>query len=134
MALIKDIWRSFRALPLWVQIWVGLILVPVNMAAILFLSEPNGLLIATLAIGGMAPNLFIMIKERGLSKAMALPHLLIWTPLVVLLAATLGHPEMSGPFQTFVWLLLLIDLISLGFDCPDAWKWWKGERAIAGAA
>lgn len=132
MALIKDIWRSFRALPLWVQIWVGLILVPVNLASVLYVFEPMGLLIAALAIGGMVPNLFIMIKERGLSLAMALPHLLIWTPLVILLIANLGHPEMSSPFQAFVWLLLIVDLVSLGFDYPDAWKWWKGDHAVAG--
>ncbi len=131
MELIKDIWRSFRALPLWVQVWVGLILVPVNMASILFVFHPAGLLIAALAIGGMTPNLFIMIKERGLSKAMALPHLLIWTPLVFILLTNLDSPWVQGRYQTYIWLLLVVDLTSLAFDFPDAWKWWKGDRAIA---
>ena len=128
MSLIKDIWRSFRALPLWVQIWVALILVPVNMAAIFFVAEPDGILIAALAIGGMMPNLFIMIKERGLSKAMALPHLLIWTPLVLILLTTEHVP---GTYHDYLLLLLAVDLLSLAFDYPDAWKWWKGDRAIA---
>ncbi len=131
MELIQDIWRSFRALPLWVQVWVGLILVPVNMASILFVYQPTGLLIAALAIGGMTPNLYIMIKERGLSKAMSLPHLVIWTPLVIILLTNLGSPWMQGGYQTYIWLLLAVDLVSLGFDFPDAWKWWKGDRAIA---
>jgi len=131
MALVQDIWRSFRALPLWVQIWVGLILVPINMASILYIFKPAGLLIAALAIGGMTPNLFIMIKERGLSKAMALPHLLIWTPLVVILLLNLDSPWVQGGYQTYIWLLLVVDLLSLAFDYPDAWKWWKGDRAIA---
>ncbi len=131
MDLIQDIWRSFRALPLWVQVWVGLILVPVNMASILFVYQPAGLLIAALAIGGMTPNLFIMIKERGLSKAMALPHLLIWTPLVIILLTNLGSPWVQGGYQTYIWLLLAVDLVSLAFDYPDAWKWWKGDRAVA---
>ncbi len=129
MNLVLDIWRSFRALPLWVQIWVALILVPVNMAAIFFVNEPGGLLIAALAIGGMMPNLVIMIAERGLSKAMALPHLLIWTPLVVIVIQNTGTA--TGGFQTYLWLLLATDLLSLAFDYPDAWKWWKGDRAIA---
>ncbi len=132
MALVQDIWRSFRALPLWVQIWVGLILAPVNIASILFVYQPAGLLIAVLAIGGMTPNLFIMIKERGLSKAMALPHLLIWTPLVFILLTNLDSPWMQGGYQTYIWILLAVDLASLAFDYPDAWKWWKGDRAIAG--
>lgn len=131
MILLKDVWRSFRALPVWVQIWVGLILVPVNAAAILFIYEPSGLTIAALAIGGMLPNLAIMIKERGLSKAMALPHLLIWIPLVLVLLANLQNPLFSAPFQSYIWLLLLIDGISLAFDIPDAIKWGKGDRDIA---
>jgi len=132
MELIKDIWRSFRTLPLWVQIWVGLILVPVNMASVLFLLEPAGILIAVLAVGGMTPNLFIMIKERGLSKAMALPHLLIWTPLVLILFSNVQSPQVNGTYQSYLRLLLAVDLLSLAFDYPDAWKWWKGDRAIAG--
>lgn len=129
MGLVLEIWRSFRALPLWVQVWVALILVPVNMAAIFFINEPGGLLIAALAVGGMMPNLVIMIAERGLSKAMALPHLLIWTPLVVIVMQAPGTA--TGGFQTYLWLLLATDLLSLAFDYPDAWKWWKGDRAVA---
>jgi len=131
MILITDIWRSFRALPVWVQIWVGLILVPVNVAALLFIFEPMGLTIAALAVGGLLPNLALMIKERGLSKAMALPHLLIWTPLVLILILNLNNPLISAPFQNYIWGLLLIDGISLAFDMPDAVKWWRGDRAIA---
>ena len=118
MNLVLDIWRSFRALPLWVQIWVALILVPVNMAAIFFVNETGGPLIAALAIGGMMPNLVIMIAERGVSKAMALPHLLIWTPLVVSVIQNTGTA--TGGFQTYLWLLLATDLLSLAFDYPDA--------------
>ncbi|WP_228408756.1 hypothetical protein [Profundibacter amoris] len=72
------------------QIWVALILVPVNMASLLFLNEPKGMLIAALAVGGMMPNIAIMLAERGLSKMMALPHLLIWIPLLLILWPHLG--------------------------------------------
>lgn len=36
MTLFLDIWRSYRALSLWVQIWVNVILVPVNIASLAF--------------------------------------------------------------------------------------------------
>ena len=85
MTLIRDIWRSFRALPLWVQIWVGVILVPVNMASLWFANETMGALIAVLAVSGMVPNLLIIFFDRGFSKAMALPHLAIWIPLAAFL-------------------------------------------------
>ena len=130
MNLVPDIWRSFRALPRWVQIWVALILVPINMASLWFVSEPKGILIATLAVGGLMPNIVIMVAERGLSKMMALPHLVIWMPLLILLWSHVGAT--SGGFHSYLWLLLAVDGLSLAFDIPDAWKWWKGDRAIAG--
>ena len=133
-SLITDIWKSLRSLPLWVQIWVMLVLFPVNMATLLFLDQPGGVLTAALAIGALMPNAVLMFAERGFSKAMAWSHLLLWTPLVVLLALSLrGEPMVSGSYQTFVVALLAINLTSLMFDFPDAIKWWRGDRAVAGA-
>jgi hypothetical protein len=132
MELIKDIWTSFRAMPTWVQIWVGLILTPVNMAAILFAGQPGGWLVAVLALGGMAPNMVFMAKERGLSKAMALSHVLMWTPMVIYIVwGLLADPAVSGAYFAFLWLLLIVDLISLGFDYIDSLKWFGGDRDIA---
>jgi hypothetical protein len=130
--MIGDIWDSFRRMPVWVQIWVAFILVPVNLAPLLFLAEPYAVWVACLSIGGMVPNVAIMVAERGLSKRMALPHLVIWTPLVGLLGWLLMG--LTGADQTYVAMLVLVlvvDLISLGFDFPDAVKWLRGDRAIA---
>ncbi len=38
-----DCGRSFRSLPLWVQLWVGLFLVPVNAAPFLLPDTYSGL-------------------------------------------------------------------------------------------
>ena len=129
--MIADIWRSFTALPLWVRIWIALILVPINLAAALFWSHPSGLWIALLAIGGMTPNLALLLFERGFSKAMAFAHLILWPPLVVLILTTLSQPLEAG-YRFFLTALLLVDGISLAFDVPDAWKWWKGARSVPG--
>jgi len=129
--MIGEIWGSFRAMPLWVQVWVFVLLVPVNSASLLFLGEQNGVLIAVLAIGAMLLNGVIMLIERGFSKAMALPHVVIWTPLVALLAIMLSRGEETGAFATFLQVLLIVELISLGFDFKDARDWWGGEREVA---
>jgi len=126
----RDIYSSFRALPGWVQLWVGLILVPVNSASLVFIGQPMGVCIAVLAVGAMLPNLAIMIGERGFSRAMALPHLLPWTALVAVLI--LARPAVGGAFGVYLWLLLATDALSLGFDYPDAWAWLKGKREVAG--
>jgi len=125
-----DIWRSFRALPQWVQIWVFGILVPVNSATIFFLGEPGGTWVAVLAIGAMLLNAPVMLVERGFSKAMALPHLLPWSVLVLWLG--FFPPQWQGGAAGFLWLLLAVDSISLLFDYPDALKWWRGDRRVAG--
>jgi hypothetical protein len=131
--MILAIWRSFRALPFWVQFWVAVILVPVNMIAAIFYTAPNGVLIAVLAIGAMALNGVIMLIERGFSKAMALPHVLIWTPMVFLILWMLQSGAVDGIYAQFLWILLVVDLISLGFDYKDTRDWLRGERAVAGA-
>ena len=118
--MILDIWQSFRRIPGWVQIWVMFILVPVNLLPLLFLNAPFGVAVALLAVGGMLPNLVIMWNERGLSKRMALPHLVLWTPLVILVAWVLWQGAATGGWAMVLWALLVIDLISLGFDYVDA--------------
>jgi len=130
--MISDIWNSFRRLPLWVQIWVAVILVPVNLGPLLFYQEPYAFWVAVLSVGGMLPNLPIMLFDRGLSKRMALPHLVIWTPLVVLLVWLLnGLVGANDSYMTMLAVLLVVDLLSLAFDFPDAFKWWRGDRGVA---
>lgn len=126
--VLLDIWQSFRSLPHWVQIWVGVILVPVNLASVFFWSAPGGALIAILAVGGMTPNAVLMFVERGFSKAMALSHLVFWIPLLIIIA-----PEMGGGsvFTGFLAVLFVVDAISVCFDLKDSWQWLKGDRAVA---
>lgn len=134
--MLVDIWKSFRRIPLWVQIWVAGILMPVNFLAVYFVNEPYGLWVAILAVGGMLPNAFILAAERGLSKLMALPHIFVWTPLCMLAAWLLyghfsGETVLSDSYSCFLIALLVIDVISLAFDFPDGLKWVRGDRAIA---
>lgn len=127
--IVLDIFTSFRAMPIWVQIWVVVILVPVNMASLLFLFEPNAMLIAFLANIAMMMNLPVMIKDRGFSKMMALPHLIPWTILIAILL--FAPPVAEGNYAIYLKLLLVTNIISLLFDFPDAVKWKRGDRAAA---
>ncbi len=128
--MIVEIWKSFRSLPMWVQLWVAIILVPVNMASLYFISEPYGLWIAFLANIAMMLNTPVMLYDRGFSKLMAFPHLLPWTILVgwIIFARPVG----TGNYDTYLTVLLVVNLISLAFDYPDAGKWVRGDRKPAG--
>lgn len=127
--MITDIWTSFRALPLWTQIWVAAILMPANLASVVFLDQPYGVWVALLAIGGMLPNLPIMLIERGLSRLMSVPHLLIWGPLMALLIGLI--PQVDGSYKTYLLVLMGINALSLIFDAKDTLAWMKGAREVA---
>ncbi len=130
--MLTDIWASAMRLPAWVLVWVFLILVPVNTASLFYSAHPFAGAVCALAILGMFPNLAIMMAERGLSKLMSLPHLIFWTPLVVLIVWVLATQHNLTPsYQMFLWLLLGVNLISLAFDAKDFFKWVKGDRAVA---
>lgn len=127
--LLMDIWRSFRALPTWVQMWVMLILAPANMASAVFWNEPLGVWITILTYAAMMLNMPIMVKDRGFSKLMALPHLIPWTILVAIIL--FARPEATGAYDIYLWIILAVNTISLLFDYPDAVMWWRGDRAVA---
>jgi hypothetical protein len=129
-SLFTDCWQSFRSLPAWVQIWVTFLLMPVNMASLYFINEPMGIWIAILANIGMMLNLPVIFYDRGFSKLMAVPHLIPWTMLVVLLVAF--RPEVNGFYQTYLSVLLAANVISLLFDYRDAVSWLRGDRTVAG--
>jgi len=126
MKLFLEIWSSFRSLPAWVQIWVAFILVPLNMASMVFYLEPSGLSIAFLANIAMMLNMPVMLYDRGFSKMMALPHLIPWTILIVWLI--IARPFGSDMYNTYLSILLVINAVSLLFDYPDALHWMRGDR------
>jgi len=124
------IWESFRRLPVAVQAWMVVLLMPINVATVFFIGETNALVISVLAIAGMAFNMPIMIRAGGMTSLMALPHLILWTPMVLLALITLFADVPSG-YRVFLVLLIAIDTISLAFDVRDFAAWRNGDRAIA---
>jgi len=132
-SLIIDIWASFRALPLWVQLWVSLLLMPVNFASLMFLSAEGGGMIAFLAVGGMIPNAPILLWERGFSKLLAVPHILFWMPLLfIIILRLIGGIDQGSDFYTYLVILFITNTISIVFDLFDTWSWIRGERNVAG--
>ena len=127
--MILEIWQSFRTLPLWVQIWVGLLLAPINLASLWFIDQPSGGWVALLAVGAMMMNMPVMAYDRGFSKLMAFPHLIPWSILVIWVA--FARPISTDGYATYLSVLMVTNIISLGFDFPDALNWWKGDREPA---
>lgn len=62
---------------------------------------------------------------------MALPHLVVWGPLqILLLMRVLQTPAPDAGEVMFIGLVLLVNGISLIFDLLDTWRWWQGERQV----
>lgn len=130
MAFFSDIWNSFLEMPLWVRIWTFLILVPINFFSLWFIQQPGALLIACIAIAGIAFNAIPLFLERGFSSTMAIPHVIFWIPLVIILITYLTNSEkvMSDNYRYFLICLLICNVISLAFDIPDVFKWIKDRK------
>ncbi len=134
MRRLLDAWASFRALPLWVQCWVGLCLVPVNLAGYAMLDTATGRAAALAMSVVILTNVPILLWERGMSRLLSVPHLVAWVPLCAWLAWRLvaGIP-MSVSEAVLAWALLTINSVSLAFDFIDSAKWLRGDRAVASA-
>ena len=133
---LLSVWRSYRSLPLWVQIWVGAILVPVNGAAFFLMDTWTGVAAAVAAVFVVATNVPIMLIEGGMSRLMAIPHLFAWVPLSVFILGRffnlVGGPPMSKKELIFAIFLLIVNGISIIFDTIDTVRWCRREREIPG--
>ena len=127
----RQLWLSFRRLPLWVQIWMALVLVPVNLLSFLVLEYLAAQMVALAAVLALGSNMLLLYRYAGFSRAMALPHLVVWGPLqILLLMRVLQTPAPDAGEVMFIGLVLLVNGISLIFDLLDTWRWWQGERQV----
>ena len=131
--MILEIWASFQRLPVWVRLWMCMILAPINLVPLFFIgAHPSAGWIAFLSVMGMLVTLPILLRERGFSAALSFPHLVFWVPLVLILLLRPGFMDgVEGAYAQVLLVLLIVDLISLAFDVREARKWLRGARAIA---
>ena len=138
MDRLNDIWRSLRSLPLWVQIWVAGILVPVNVLPFFLLDTRVGVAGALAALVVVATNGPLMWIYRGMNKVLSIPHLIAWGPLeiyLLMLLAGSGFRAEAGALELgLAVLLVVVNGISLAFDVMDSAKWVAGDRATPGPA
>lgn len=107
-------------------------LLPANFAGFWFLDTDVGYWVSLLGAGAVFVNLIPVLINGGVSKVLAIPHLIFWIPLEIILFWLV----MAGDLSTAEWRLavavLVINGISLGFDFYDTAEWWKGKRQVVG--
>ena len=132
MNRLFQIVKSFFALPIWVISWISLFLIPANFAGFWFIGTTTGFWVALLGAGAIIINLGIIWVNRGFSRALAFPHVLLWVPLQIILIKAIPALNAASMEHTLCMAVLTINGISLLFDVTDCWRWWKGDRAITG--
>lgn len=131
--LIFRVLKSYFSLPVWVVIWLTFLLIPANFSGFFLLEYESGFWIALLGAGAICINIVIVFINGGLSKVLAIPHLIFWIPLhVYLIHRYMTVPDVSGFEQNYILLLLVINGISLVFDVYDTKEWKNGNRDVAG--
>ncbi|AXT84657.1 hypothetical protein C6I20_05250 [Aeromicrobium sp. A1-2] len=132
MSLLTELRDSALQMPARVLVWLCLALVPANLAILLFLDEPFAIPIAALVFAGLLPNVALLVRHRRFTSVMGVPHVLAWVPLMpVVVFALLRHSDdMSTTYEIYLYVLLVVNGLSLAMDIPDAARWTKGERTV----
>ncbi len=136
MSKLSQIAHSFRALPLWVQVWVGLLTL-VNACSFVLLDIPGGQATAIAAVFVMLTNVPLAVYYGGMNRALSLPHLFAWIPLEIFLFQHLWLQDaapLTDTERAYCLTVFIINGISLLFDVLDSWRWLNGERETPGQA
>ncbi len=85
-----------------------------------------------LGAGAIILNLGFVWINGGFSKVLCIPHVIFWTPLVMLLAYRLLSVDMAAPEYWLSMAAFLVNGTSLFFDFYDLKQWRDGNQQIAG--
>ena len=118
--------------PEWVQIWLNVLLAGAFLLPLLLLiwrpTRLAGLLtVASSAAAGFGVTW--LYGQMGYVRLLGLPHILLWTPVLIYLAVLLRRPGI-GPAPRLVLALVAATIaVSLVFDYVDFARYLLGERA-----
>ncbi len=131
--ILARIFKSLFSMPVWVIVWMCLVLIPVNLSGFFFLGFESGIWVALLGAGALGVNTIILFLNGGFSKVLAIPHLVLWGPLqLILLYRYVAAPDVSSTEQAYVLVVLIVNGISLAFDVFDTIEWKRGNRDVVG--
>ena len=132
MKKILDLYMSFRRLTVPTQVWMMLFLAPANFLTLALVDGPLGFIIPLLSMLGFIPNLGIAWAQNGFSSALAFPHLVFWTPQVLILGSYLAQTHVNTSFAYIAYAAVFaINTVSLLFDIREVVRWCGGQKSIA---
>ncbi len=69
-----------------------------------------------------------LYDKMGYVKLLGLPHIIVWTPLVIFLVLQIRRADMPNWPRWIIGVVLATILISLAFDYTDVLRYLLGER------
>ena len=123
LGLINEI----LAQPLWLQLWMAWMGL-VNFAALFFLQEK----VARWVLIAMVVNVTLMstlYALNGYNRLLGLPHVLTWTPLLIMLYRNQAWRSRQDAFGKWLPILFATNLISLVVDYSDVVRYLLGDRS-----
>ena len=125
--------RSFLGLPLWVQVWMT-VLIATNLAAFWMLDTAVGFWTAVALAVMMAFAGPMMVIQAGMTRLLSIPHF-VWAPLTVYILYRLFGPEPLDRHSVefaYAVAVLVVNGISLAFDVRESYRWLRGDREVLG--
>ena len=120
--------------PAWVGIWLNVLMVcAILLPLSLFIwrlsrSSATAILIANvLSFAGIN----WMYGQLGYVKLLGLPHVVFWTPIVILLMIKMRKDDMPEWPRGIMAIVTIAMLISLAFDYTDVARYLLGERTAS---
>lgn len=111
----------------WIR-WLGVM----NMVCILFVWKHTQARWAAVAMLFVVAANVPIAMALGLVKALAIPHLFAWVPLVAYLAMQVreGKLQTKSIFGVWVLTLMVTNTVSIIFDIRDTVEYIAGDRGI----
>ncbi len=117
--------------PQWVQIWLNILPLGafVLPAVLLIWRQTRVAGLVSLIVSATAAYGVVWLYDRmGYVKLLGLPHLLLWTPLVIYLVGQFRRDDLPQIPRVLLGAVIATLLISLAFDFSDVIRYILGER------
>lgn len=117
--------------PQWVQIWLNILLLGAFIlpAVLLIWRQTRVAGIVSLIVSATAAYGVVWLYDRmGYVKLLGLPHLFLWTPLVIYLVGQFRRDDLPQIPRVLLGAVIATLLISLAFDFSDVIRYILGER------
>ncbi|PWE29292.1 hypothetical protein DDZ14_17825 [Maritimibacter sp. 55A14] len=127
-----DFLLHIAASPPMVRLWVYWMVAVMTFIPLTLMlqAETRRLGLILLLVGAVTAALMVgLFNQVGFVRLLGLPHILVWTPLLVWLIAKLRRGELTGGPRTMIIVVAATIAVSLVFDYIDVIRYILGDRA-----